>query len=158
MICDEPGQFAAHVFILRSAGEEAAVRHSLEHVEFGGNPGRAQLAMHAHRVGQEQVARARLQQRGRKARQIAEQGRDQRMIGWPVPAIKVSRGGRTKAVTVRAMVSPVTMPGVNGSGKESSAETEQKAMQSAIIVRSRADIFCLVFVIVITFSIKKRLL
>jgi hypothetical protein len=35
------------------------MRLAFEHVEIGDNAGLTQLAMHAHRIGQEQVARAR---------------------------------------------------------------------------------------------------
>ena len=54
--------------------------------------------------------------------------------------MNVCFGGSTKAVTPSASVSAVTMPGVNGRGKEIYAVTQQNATQSAILVISLAVI------------------
>ena len=52
---------------------EPAVGHCLPHVQFRLDVRGAQGAVHAHRVGEEQVAGTRLQQRGRKLAHVAEQ-------------------------------------------------------------------------------------
>src|SRR4249919_1688738 len=48
-----------------------SMRLAFEHVEIGDSAGLTQLAMHAHRIGQEQVARARCENGRRETGQIA---------------------------------------------------------------------------------------
>lgn len=59
------------------------MRHRLEHVQFGVYLRLSKRTVHPYRVGQEQVARARLEESRRKACQVAEQRREMgvRQIG-----------------------------------------------------------------------------
>ena len=64
---DEAAHLRAELVVFRRA-EEPAVRHRLEDVQLGVDAGGAQLAVHAHRVREEEVARAGLEQRRRERR------------------------------------------------------------------------------------------
>ena len=74
--------------------EEPAVRHRLPHVELGLDVRGAQLPVHAHGVGEEQVARARLEERGRELAHVAEQRRQER-IGEVVAVRRTARSTRS---------------------------------------------------------------
>ncbi len=69
---DEASDLCLQVAVLGGA-EEAAVGHRLEDVELGLDAGGTELAVHAHGVGEEEVACAALEERGRERRDVAEQ-------------------------------------------------------------------------------------
>src|SRR5262245_29111636 len=69
---EEPADLGPEVLVLGRA-VEAGVRHGLEDVQVGVDPGGTQLSVHPHGVGQEQVAGARLEERRREAGQVGEQ-------------------------------------------------------------------------------------
>lgn len=60
--------------------------------------------------------------------------------------VKVWRGVRIYAARLREIVSAVTIPGVNGSGKNMFAEIQHSATHIDIFVRSAVLIFFVTFV------------
>ena len=69
---DEAAELVGDLLVLRRA-EEPTVRHRFPHVQLGVHTCVAQSPVHAHGVGEEQVARARLQERGWEPGEVAEE-------------------------------------------------------------------------------------
>src|SRR5690349_15495484 len=74
----EPPELDAHLGVFRCA-EEPAVRHRLPDVQLGIDPGVAQLAVEAHRVREEEVARPGLHEGRWEPGDVAEDRREVRV-------------------------------------------------------------------------------
>jgi hypothetical protein len=82
------------------------VRHAFKDLQHGGNPGLTQLAVGANRVAEEQVARARRQDRWREPMEIPVDGRELRVLEIMTVGIQQGRLRQIASITDQDVVHP----------------------------------------------------
>src|SRR3954470_15101732 len=101
MLVEKRGYLAKRLARFRNGVIAAILRMALAFIdiEVGLDPGAAQLAMGAHRVRQQQIARAAGEDGGRKAVHVAIDGRDQLVL--EVMAMGIDDGGGVAEAVAR---------------------------------------------------------
>ena len=133
---DEAPHLLGQLAVFRRA-EEPTVGHRLEHVELGVDSGAAELAVHAHGVGQEEVTRSGLEERGRERRgEVAEQRRQVR-IGEIVVA-GVQRDRRRRGSAEHVVDAEVGLERVAGLGEVDLGRQEHEGRRASARPSSRA--------------------
>src|SRR3954454_4813228 len=94
MLVEEGGDLGEDLLRLgrRVVAQVVGMRLELIDLEDRIDPGMAELAVDAHRVGEQEVARAARQDRGREARHVAVDGREQRVLEVATGGVDLGAG------------------------------------------------------------------